>query len=45
MHLYWSNINLKIDISYSLPLPYEQDVTIKLALELPQFVMEIFVTL
>jgi len=22
MHLYWSNINLKIDILYSLPLPY-----------------------
>jgi len=22
MHLYWSNINLKIDIPYSLPLLY-----------------------
>jgi len=22
MHLYWSNIDLKIDIPYLLPLPY-----------------------
>jgi len=22
VHLYWSNINLKIDIPYLLPLPY-----------------------